>query len=274
MKNDDIARLEQHVLTIQEPESLWVGLRLPKTFALPDNILVFYHDFTAAAPNAHGRYTLVVPLDRMTYFIEQMQFELEPGNVMLIPPHALRYLHPASAGYRRLFITFELSQRQEYIPGNLLNGLNSEAWDELWGFLADFRGNQPEKCAWKLYRLLRKLSAAPEVSGGAILLPMPIARAIEFMEKNLTPPVGVPDVAEYAGLSESHLRALFRKYLGITPGRYLQRQRIDAAKYHLLHTNRSIAEIAENCGFANVFVFGATFRKCVGIPPARFRKQR
>lgn len=272
MKNDDFARLEGYASNIREPENLFSGKRLPKRFALPDNILVFYHDFAAPSPNAHGRYTLVVPLDRMTYYVERMRLELEPGSVLLIPPHAMRYLHPGSPGYRRLFLTFELPEAQEYLPGNVPNRPKSGAWRELWNVLDGYGHDSPEECAWKLFRLLRELrngtGAAPET---AAVLPLPVTKAIEFMETHLGEPVGMADVAECAGLSESHLRAVFRRHTGITPGQYLLRRRFEAAKHRLLHTDQRIAEIAAGCGFANVFVFGGFFRKHAGIPPRQFR---
>ena len=272
MKNDDIARLEAYVAGIREPENLFAGERLPQRFALPDNILVFFHDFTAPSPNAHGRYTLVAPLDRMTYFVERMRLEPEPGDMLLIPPHAMRYLHPGSPGYRRLFVTFELPEPQGYLPRAILNRPDPETWQMLWNVLDGYRGGKPEDCAWELFRLLRALnagSAAAEPSA----LPAAVARAIEFMEKHLGEPIGMTDVAECAGVSESRLRAVFREHTGIAPGQYLLRRRFDAAKFRLLHTDWSIAEIARSCGFANVFVFGSFFRKHAGTPPLRFRKE-
>jgi len=274
MKNDDLIRLKGYASEIREPENLFSGKRLPKKFALPDNILVFFHDFTAPSPNAHGRYTLVVPLDRMTYYVERMRLELEPGTVLLIPPHAMRYLHPGSPGYRRLFLTFELPGPQEYLPGDVPSRPKPGAWRELWTFLDGYRNDSPEECAWKLFRLLRELRSGPGTAPeSAAVLPLPVAKAIEFMETHLGEPIGMTDVAECAGLSESHLRALFRQHTGIAPGQYLLRRRFEAAKHRLLHTDLGIAEIAERCGFANVFVFSGFFRKHAGIPPLRFRKE-
>jgi len=273
MKNDYFSWLENDVSGIREPENLFSGKRLPDRFALPDNILVFFHDFTAPSPNAHGRYTLIVPLDRMTYFLERMRLELEPGNLLLIPPHAMRYLHPGSSGYRRFFLTFELPGPQEYLPASPLIRPCPEAWENLRIFLEGYGQDPPEECAWKLFRLLRSLTSGIVPENDANRLPLPAAKAVEFMETHLGEPIGMADVAAYAGRSESHLRTVFRKCIGISPGQYLLRRRLEAAKYRLLRTNLSIAEIAAECGFANVFVFGSFFRKHAGIPPLRFRKR-
>ena len=57
--------IKSRICELEEPENLYEGVRLPPSFALPDNILLFYHDFCAPAPTAHRRYTLVFPLASM-----------------------------------------------------------------------------------------------------------------------------------------------------------------------------------------------------------------
>src|SRR5574344_2361053 len=107
MNSDDLNLLYRKASALPEPENLFAGRRLPEEFRLPDNILVFFHDFINPMPNAHGRWTIVLPFDAMIYFLERSRVMLNPGDLLLIPPHTMRYLYPKSSGYRRLFITYE-----------------------------------------------------------------------------------------------------------------------------------------------------------------------
>ena len=104
-------------------------------------------------------------------------------------------------------------------------------------------------------------------------LPENLLRVIELIETSLS---AVPDIAPLAvraGLSESHLRALFRRYMGISIGKFISGKKIDYARFALSSSDLSIAEIAEGAGFANIYVFSTFFKRNTGISPARFRKQ-
>lgn len=265
--------LRRDAAALPEPPNLFSGRRLPKNFVLPDNILAFFHDFTSPAPNAHGRWTLVVPFDRMDYFLERRRVRLAPGELLLIAPHTLRYLHPRSEGYRRLFVTFELVSAHSDLPEGRHWHPGKAEWELLARFLAAYAAESAEMAAVWLFGFLKAMPAAPEPDSGEPLLPAVLMRAIEFIGLHPGAPLNNAAVAEAAGISESHLRALFYRHTGLTLGRYIARQRLDAACYRLKHTTLSIAEIAVSCGFANGFVFSAFFRRQTGLAPLRYRRQ-
>ena len=54
---------------------------------------------------------------------------------------------------------------------------------------------------------------------------------------------------------------------------YITRQRIDYARYLLKNTDRSMADIASECGFFDQSHFTKSFRAVEGSPPLRYRKQ-
>jgi len=68
---------------------------------------------------------------------------------------------------------------------------------------------------------------------------------------------------------------LIAQSLGIgrtTVGEYLRRKRIEHACHLVSNTNMALAEIAMTCGFSDQSHFSATFRRQVGLTPARFRQ--
>jgi AraC family transcriptional regulator of arabinose operon len=85
--------------------------------------------------------------------------------------------------------------------------------------------------------------------------------------------ISVAELARRVRLSPSRLAHAFAAQLGETPMRFLERCRIDRAKQLLIATARPIADIAEDCGFADPFHFSTRFRRLVGLSPRDFRKR-
>jgi len=86
-------------------------------------------------------------------------------------------------------------------------------------------------------------------------------------------PIALEDMANAAGLSRMHFAAQFRASTGLSPHEYLVRRRIARAQELLLNPNLSIAAIAMDAGFQTQAHFTVVFRKVVGEPPGRWRKQ-
>ena len=84
--------------------------------------------------------------------------------------------------------------------------------------------------------------------------------------------VSARDVAAAAGLSVSRALHLFKKESGVSLSTYVARQRIDYAIYLMKNTDRSMADIAAECGFFDQSHFTKTFRALEGTPPLRYRR--
>lgn len=79
----------------------------------------------------------------------------------------------------------------------------------------------------------------------------------------------------YAGekLSRRQFDELFKKRFDKTPSRYIILQRIEYAKQLLKMPHLSIMEVAERCGFSDVYYFSKVFKKEMGETPSSFRKE-
>ena len=64
----------------------------------------------------------------------------------------------------------------------------------------------------------------------------------------------------------------FKKHYGKTPSRVITDLRIQKAKELLSATDCSISQIAEDCGFDNVYYFSNAFKKETGMTPSAYRK--
>ena len=98
-----------------------------------------------------------------------------------------------------------------------------------------------------------------------------ITRMKDYLSRNFASKVSARDVAAAAGLSVSRALHVFKKESGVSLSAYIARQRIDYAIYLMKNTDRSMADIAGECGFFDQSHFTKTFRALEGTPPLRYR---
>lgn len=99
-----------------------------------------------------------------------------------------------------------------------------------------------------------------------------IDAAVTFIRNNYSRPLTIDDIIRDIPISKYHFIRLFRRIMGITPYSYLMNYRINRSKILLHSTNKSIAEIAETCGFSDTSNFISQFKKHTGIRPTHYRK--
>jgi AraC-like DNA-binding protein len=109
-------------------------------------------------------------------------------------------------------------------------------------------------------------------SGSVAVIPRWLRIAREYLESNFLRPVSLAEIAGAAGVHRVHLSREFRRYFSTTVGEFLRRKRIEHACHLVSTTNIPLAEIAMTCGFSDQSHFSATFRRQVGLTPARFRQ--
>ncbi|MBA2481726.1 MAG: helix-turn-helix transcriptional regulator [Planctomycetes bacterium] len=81
-------------------------------------------------------------------------------------------------------------------------------------------------------------------------------------------------VARSFNMSYERFRKVFREHMGLSPGEYRIRRRIDRARELLLGEGGSIKEIAYALGYSNPFTFSTQFKQAVGLSPEAFRAGR
>ena len=99
-----------------------------------------------------------------------------------------------------------------------------------------------------------------------------VEAAMSYLVENLAQPLTLGCVARATGLSVSRLSHRFKDEVGITPGQFLERERLARAAQLLRFTTRPIAAIAEEVGFASPIHFSLRFKKAFACNPRAFRK--
>jgi transcriptional regulator GlxA family with amidase domain len=72
-------------------------------------------------------------------------------------------------------------------------------------------------------------------------------------------------------MSPRNFARVFVREMGITPARYIERLRLEAARQYLERTDKSLEEIAAACGFGSAELMRRAFHRSLGITPGRYR---
>ena len=78
-----------------------------------------------------------------------------------------------------------------------------------------------------------------------------LKRVLSFVEEQLAEDLSLEKIAAVAGVSPSHLNALFRYSMGMAVHQYVIQRRVEFAKTLLLREEMSVAEVALEAGFAH-----------------------
>jgi AraC family transcriptional regulator len=97
-------------------------------------------------------------------------------------------------------------------------------------------------------------------------------RALEYIEDNFGSKIAIREMAECVVLSKSHFSREFRHSLGCSPMAYVAALRVERAKLMMTSTRQRLTEIALACGFSDQSHLTRSFRRVVGMTPARWRR--
>ena len=122
-------------------------------------------------------------------------------------------------------------------------------------------------------QLLRQYSASkPPLSVYEGGLPQrQLQQILEYIHAHLERDIKLADLAGSIGMSQFHFSHLFKQSIGTSPYQYLLQQRIERAKQLLKQTDRSIVDIALECGFNSHSHLSKQFRQLTGMTPKSYR---
>lgn len=98
-------------------------------------------------------------------------------------------------------------------------------------------------------------------------------RVFQYIDDHLDSDIPLSKVAEIAFFSPYHFHRIFKTITGETLNGFVTRRKIEKAALDILHTHKSIAEIAHNYGFSDNPAFTKAFKKFYGVSPTNFKKQ-
>ena len=100
-----------------------------------------------------------------------------------------------------------------------------------------------------------------------------IVKIMSYIKDNFSQNISVVEMAEICCLSVSAFERKFKKYFKITPTAYILKFRINQVCRNLAYTNKSISEIALDCGFCDHSYMTRQFKKVMKCSPTEFRSK-
>ncbi len=83
----------------------------------------------------------------------------------------------------------------------------------------------------------------------------------------------LPALAAVAAMSVRHFTRVFSEQVGETPGRFVERVRLEAARRELETTPDTLEAVATRCGFGSAETLRRTFQRHMGVSPDSYRRR-
>ncbi|NGN62539.1 AraC family transcriptional regulator [Streptomyces sp. A7024] len=96
----------------------------------------------------------------------------------------------------------------------------------------------------------------------------------QYADRRITRRVRPEELARVVGLSPEYFTRRFRQTFGVPPKVWLVRRRIHQAALRLDEVPDSIAEVAAEFGYPDVFLFSRQFKAVMGMSPRRYRARQ
>lgn len=259
----------------------------------------------------HDFFELNVVLDgRGTHFVHDRRFAVRRGDVFVIPPgYRHGYANDEGLSVYHLIIRpiffakyhHELSMLREYIQlFQVEPTLRREGRRFAWFLKLDDRDLEQLDCYLKavlressdlspeapltvnyltlclitlLCRHYRQQRAnTPETEAVRLPLFRAVLNSISYMYEHYTKSISLDELFGVAGLSRPTFMRLFKVVTGTSPISFLNEYRVTTAKRMLLETSMTVTDIGYAVGFYDTPHFVRTFKKCVRMTPAVYRR--
>lgn len=105
-------------------------------------------------------------------------------------------------------------------------------------------------------------------------LPTRMVEALDdYIRENASDEISNTELGAIFGYHPFYVSRMLKEKKGITMRQYVIQYRFKAAKHLLRYTDKSIADIADECGFTDASYFAKSFKASFGISPKDYRSK-
>lgn len=102
-----------------------------------------------------------------------------------------------------------------------------------------------------------------------------INKVVDYIETHLDKSFTLDELSRVANFSKYHFHRIFYSLMGETLFQFIQRIRLErAATALVLYPDKSVTEIALECGFSSSSAFARSFKDCFKMPASAWRKEK
>ena len=99
-----------------------------------------------------------------------------------------------------------------------------------------------------------------------------LMQVTNYVQKNLSKPTDVDELAKEMYISRTHLASKFKKETGMTLSDFILKEKTEEAKRLLRYSDKPLCLIGEYLGFSSQSHFNRTFKKYTGKTPGEYRQ--
>ena len=100
-----------------------------------------------------------------------------------------------------------------------------------------------------------------------------LRQLIDWIDDNPQDDLSVVGLALRCAMSERNFNRRFTRQTGITPARYVEMSRLEAARRKLEQSDLSLQSISETCGFNSIEIMRRLFQRKLGLSPGKYRQR-
>jgi YesN/AraC family two-component response regulator len=109
-----------------------------------------------------------------------------------------------------------------------------------------------------------------DISGAATAdKPVNLLMVIQHIEDHVCAKITLDELAQKAGMSKYHFNRVFKRYIGMTPIKFVTLRKIEKAKELLKRHDFNVSAVAYQLGFNDSSTFIKQFKKFTGFTPAK-----
>lgn len=244
----------------------------------------------------HQSYEIIMPVSgRYQAAVDQVDYEVSPGEVFLIPPGVVHSLYPLDEGLRYIIIIDqEVVMQIHGLPAfwhcfypcvHITAAKDSALLDVIKRLIQEAvnesdRGEALSQQAIRAYltiamiRLGRWLSEDIQTKPDDIRQHMSsvMLEIYSYIADHCHEKMTLDDIAAHTGYSKYHFARVFKQYTGMSFYSYYMKQRIQLCRHLLTEMNIPVTEVALRSGFGSIATFNRIFRQYQGMTPTEYRR--
>ena len=93
-----------------------------------------------------------------------------------------------------------------------------------------------------------------------------------YVNRNYAQHISLEDIAAHCGYSAYYFSHFFKEATGQNFSDYLMLFRVERSLALIIGSDRSLTDIAFDCGFTNIRSFNRAFRSCLKTTPSQYRR--
>lgn len=99
----------------------------------------------------------------------------------------------------------------------------------------------------------------------------PLREVQRYIAERPADDLGTDALARLAAMSVRNFTRCFRQQIGVSPARYVETARVEAARRRLVESQDGLDQVAESCGFGSAEVLRRTFLRRLNVTPSEYR---